>query len=135
MPPLGKAEHVRRWAAAPVALLSSSLALLCVVSLVDVVTQIDGLAGVDGRVVGWAGVGGLTTVAVAIVALLAGPRLGAGPPLGVGAAAAVFGLAIGRTVIDDAQLALALVVWVWALAGCSGEPPACRWSFRRAGAA
>lgn len=128
-----KAEQVRRWAAPPVALLSSCLALLCLVSLVDVVTQIDGLAGVNGRAVGWAGVGGLTTIAVALLALLIAPRLGAGLPLAAGAAAAVFGLAIGRTVIDDGQLALALVMLglgvgglLGGAAGMVGELPA-RW--------
>jgi len=91
-------------------LLSTSLALLCLVNLADIVTQVDGLAVVNERLVGWAGVGGMASIAVAILALLAAPRLGVGLPLATGAAAAVFGLALGRSVIDDTQLALTLVI-------------------------
>ena len=109
-PLVSYAERVRRGLAPLVALLSSCLALLCLVSLADIVTQLDGLAVVNERLVGWAGVGGMTSIAVAILALLAAPRFGAGLPLAAGAAAAVFGLALGRSVIDDAQLALTLVM-------------------------
>ena len=90
------------------------------VSLVDVVTQIDRLTAVEGRVVGWAGVGGLTTITVALLALLTAPRFGAGPSLALGAPAAVFGLAIGGPVIDDTQLTLALVMLGLGAAGLLG---------------
>lgn len=109
-PLVSTAERVRRGLAPLVALLSSCLALLCLVNLADIVTQIDGLAVVNERLVGWAGVAGMASIAVAILALLAAPRLGVGLPLATGAAVAVFGLALGRSVIDDAQLALTLVI-------------------------
>lgn len=115
-----KTELVRRALAPLVALLSSALAMLCLVNLADVVAQVDGLAAVDARVGGWAGVGGLTSMAVAIVALLGAPRLGAGLPLAIGAAAAVFGLALGRAIVDDGQLALALVVLGLGVGGLLG---------------
>lgn len=109
-PSPNRSEQVRRALAPLVALLSSSLALLCVLNLADMVTQVDELADVDARVGGWAGAGGMASLVVTTVAVLVSPRLGAGLPLAVGAAAAVLGLALGRSVIDDRQLALALVM-------------------------
>ncbi len=116
---LGVAERLRRWLAVPIAFLASCLAVVSATSLPDVLVSVAPLSDVDARFAGWAGVGMLGCLGAASLALLFGPRLGAGPPLSVGAAASVFGLALGRDVVDDLQLSLALVTLGLAVGGLS----------------
>lgn len=115
--PAGLADRVRCWLAAPVALLASSLAVVCVVSVVDVLPDLEQLAVANVRFAGWAGVGVLVAVVASIVGLLSQRRAGPGPVLSLGAAAAVFGLALGNEIVDDVQVALALVMSGMAVGG------------------
>lgn len=101
------AERLRQVLAAPVALLSTLLGIVCVVSVPDVVATVDDLALVDDRFVGWAGVGAALGVALAAGSLLAVERIGSGPALSIGTGAAVFGLALGHQVVQPLQLMLA----------------------------
>lgn len=113
----GFSERCRRWLAAPVALLASALAVVCVVSVADILPDVGLLFGANERFVGWAGLGVGVGVLASAAALLLMRRTGAGPSLSTGAAAAVFGLALGHQVVDDLQVALALVM-LGAAVGC-----------------
>ncbi len=104
------AETARRWLAPLVAFLASSLGTACTVSLVDARVRLDLLSAVDARFVGWVGLDALICMATALVGLAGARRVGAGPPLALGAAASVFGLALGASITEDTQLALALPV-------------------------
>lgn len=115
--PPGLSELCRRWLAAPVALLASALAVVCVISLADILPQVGLLFGSNERFVGWAGLGVCLGVGVTAVSLLLMRRTGAGPSLSAGAAAAVFGLALGYRVIDDLQVGLAFVMLGAAVGG------------------
>jgi hypothetical protein len=117
VPEVGLAEHVRRLAAAPIALIASALGVVCVASVPDVLPALDDFALVDDRFVGWAGVGAVVGVVVAAVSLLAAGWLGSGPALSIGAAAAVFGLALANDVVDPFQLSLGQVL-LGAAVGC-----------------
>lgn len=107
--------------------------MACLLNLADLALEVHDLSVVNDRFAGWAAVGACVGICVAFAALLAAPRFGAAVPLAVGAAAAVFGLALGRSVFDDVQLALALVVLGLAAGALLGaavcltlEPPASR---------
>jgi hypothetical protein len=113
----GLAERLRLGLAVPVAFLSSLLGVLCVVCLPDVVTTIANLSLLDTRFVGWAGVASAVTVGTGATALLVVTRIGPGPALSLGAAAAVFGIALSREVIESFQLTLALLL-LGAAVGC-----------------
>lgn len=114
---LGLSELCRRWLAAPVAFLASALAVVCVVSVADVLPDVALLFAANERFVGWAGLGVGVGVLTSAGSLLLMRRTGAGPSLSTGAAAAVFGLALGHRVVDDLQVALALVM-LGAAVGC-----------------
>lgn len=126
-------ERVRRGMVPLVAFLAACLGSACVVNLAEVALEVRDLWVVNERYVGWAGVGAGTAVCFASLALLAAPRMGAAVPLATGSAAAVFGLALGRSVFDDVQLALALVMLGVAAGALLGgavcltlQPPASR---------
>lgn len=113
-------ERVRRGLVPLVAFFACCLGLACLLNLADLARAARDLSLVNDRFVGWAGVGGFAALSIGLAALLAAPRLGAAVPLAVGAAAAVFGLALGASIFDDVQLALALVVLGVATGGLLG---------------
>ncbi|MBA3232503.1 MAG: hypothetical protein H0T17_00935, partial [Propionibacteriales bacterium] len=113
----GLAERTRCRLAAPVALVGCSLAVVCVVSVVDVLPELEQLFVANMRFAGWAGVGVLSAVDVSVLGLLAARRAGPGPLLALGAAAAVFGLALGSQIVDNIQVALAFVMLGVAVGG------------------
>lgn len=114
---VGVADNVRRWLAPPVALLASSLALVCVTSVPDVLTDLEELSAANERFVGWAGVGLLLALAIGALGVLTATRVGPGPALSLGTAAAVFGLALGSDVVDDLQAGLAFCMLGLAVGG------------------
>ena len=110
-------ERLRRLLAVPIALLASSLGVVCVVSVPEVLPVVSDLALVDDRFIGWAGVGAALGLVLATLSLFVVSSLGSGPALSLGAAGAVFGLALSHDVVDATQLSLALVV-LGAAVGC-----------------
>lgn len=126
-------ERLRRALVPLVAFLAACLGSACLLNLADVALEARDLLVVNDRFAGWAGVGACVGICIAVLAVLAAPRFGAAVPLAMGAAAAVFGLALGRSIFDDVQLALAVVMLGVATGGLLGaavcltlEPPAPR---------
>lgn len=116
-----RAESVRRGLAPLVALVASSVAVLCTASLVDVLDQLASLRSTNERFAGWFATGGLVTALTVLVAVVLARRTGSGPLLAIGTTAAVFGLAIGGPGVgDDAQLAFALLILGLAVGGLLG---------------
>lgn len=109
-PPVSLATRVHLLLAAPVAVLASALATVCLVSGTALTPVLDELDIVDSRFVGWAGAGAAAGIGLAAFVLLSAGRVGAGPGLSLGAAGAVFGLALSNGIGNDVQLALAQVV-------------------------
>lgn len=113
-----------------VALLASCLGLACMLNIADLAGEAHDLSMVNSRFAGWAGVGSCVGICLVLLATAAAPRVGAAAPLAVGTAAAVFGLALGRSVFDEVQLTLALLMLGLAVGGLLGgavcltlEPP------------
>lgn len=94
------AERVRRWSAPLIALLAATLALSCVVSLTLMFRH--GLAHLALRgdeFVGWAAVGSLLSVGVAVAVVALIDTTGCGPALSLSPVAALLGL----TLADDVR--------------------------------
>lgn len=113
-------ERVRRASVPLVALLAACLGVVCLLNVTDLAGAASDLSVVSARFVGWAGVGTGAGICLVWLAVAAAPRVGAAAPLAVGTVAAVFGLALGRSVFDGVQLALAFIMLGLAVGGLLG---------------
>ncbi len=113
-------ESVRRGVVPLIAFVAACLGQLCLVNLVELPTQLHELTRVNPRFAGWVAAGACAGIIVALLVLVAAPRLRAAAPLAVGTTASVFGLALGRAVTTDVQLALALLMLGVAAGGLLG---------------
>ncbi len=104
-------ERLRRRLAPPIALLASTMGIICLLNVRSVLRSLPALTATDPQFVGWVGAGALLCIAAAAVALLAVERIGPGPPLTLGAAAGVVGLTLGHDIGRHGQLP-------WAIAAC-----------------